>query len=176
MARQHLVKCKYCGKTFDTNKVPFVKPSSTRYAHKECYEVNAQKLTQEDEDKKDLYDYINKLFKGSYNVAGVNSYIKRFKEEYNFSYSGIKKALVYFYEVKGNPLDKANGNIGIVPYVYKDAFNYYYSLWEAKQKNEDKDIKDFCPEERVIIIAPPERHINRKKLFTFLDEEEQNAE
>lgn len=173
---KHLVKCKYCGKTFDASVVPFVKPASNRYAHKTCYEEFTEKQKQEEQDKQDLYLYLDKIFKGSYNIAGVNTYLKKFREEYGYTYSGIKKALVYFYEVKGNSLEKANGNIGIVPYVYKDAFNYYYALWEAKQKNEDKRIEDYLPEEKIIIIAPPERKINRKQFFTFLDEEEENAQ
>ena len=28
------------------------------------------------------------------------------------------------YDIKGNPKEKANGGIGIIPYVYKDALNY----------------------------------------------------
>jgi hypothetical protein len=48
--------------------------------------------------------------------------------KYNYTYSGIHRSLEYFYEVKGNSLDKANGGIGIVPFVYQDAYNYYYSL------------------------------------------------
>ncbi len=31
-----------------------------------------------------------------------------------------------FYEVKQNPVEKSNDGIGIVPWVYKQAFNYYY--------------------------------------------------
>lgn len=170
---KHLVKCKYCNKVFDTNLVPFVKPTSNRYAHKECYEAFIKKQEQEEQDKQDLYSYLDKLFKGSYNMAGVNTYLKKFREDYGYTYSGIKKALVYFYEVKGNSLEKANGNIGIVPYVYKDAFNYYYTLWEAKEKNKDKEIENYLPEEKVIVITPPERKIHKKQFFTFLDEEEQ---
>ena len=50
------------------------------------------------------------------------------------------KSLVYFYQVKGNPISKANGALGIVPYVYQDAYNYYYSLFMAQQANKDKTL------------------------------------
>lgn len=33
---KHMVVCKICGKRFDTNEEPFVKVSSTRYAHEAC--------------------------------------------------------------------------------------------------------------------------------------------
>lgn len=172
MAKQHLVKCKYCGKVFDANIIPFEKPASNRYAHKTCYTQFLEKQKQEEADRNALYEYIDKLFQGKYNIAGVNSYIKKYREEYNFTYSGIHKALVYFYEVKGGSLEKSNGNIGIVPYVYKDAFNYYYSIWEANQKNENKVIADYLPEEKIIKIPVPQRNLRQRELFTFLDEEE----
>ena len=176
MAKQHLVKCKYCGKTFDANVIPFAKPASNRYAHKTCHEEFLAAQQQEEADKQALYEYINELFNGSYNYAGVNSYIKKYLEDYNYTYSGIRKALVYFYEVKGNSIEKANGNIGIVPYVYKDAFNYYYALWEAKQKNENKRMEDYLPKEKVIRIPTPQRKLRVRKLFSFLDEEEEHGE
>lgn len=91
--------------------------------------------------------------------------------EYNFSYTGILKALIYFFEIKGNDIDKANDGIGIVPYIYKDAYNYYYSLWIAKQKNIDKDISNFIPKVKQITIKRPVRKERKRKLFTFLDEE-----
>ena len=173
---KHLVKCKYCGKMFDASVVPFAKPSSNRYAHKSCYDNFMAAQKQEELDKQELYDYINKLFNGDYNFAGVNTYLKKYVDEYHYTYSGIRKALVYFYEVKGNSTDKANGNIGIVPYVYKDAFNYYYALWEAQQKNEDKKMEDYLPKEQIIKIPVPQRKLKQRKLFSFLDEEEEHGE
>ena len=83
----------------------------------------------------------------------------------------MQKALTYFYEVKGNSIEKANGGIGIIPYIYKDAYNYYYSLWLARQKNEAKQIDLYVPQVKEIIIAPPKRKPKKRPLFTFLDEE-----
>jgi hypothetical protein len=70
---------------------------------------------------------------------------------------------------KGN-FDIAYESIGIVPYVYNDALNYYLALWMAKQKNENKDIKE--PTVKVIKANRPETKVKKRKLFTFLDEEE----
>ncbi len=96
----------------------------------------------------------------------INSFIK----EYNYTYSGMLKALVYFHEVKGNPIQERSG-IGILPYIYKDAYNYYYALWEAQQKNEGKKISDYVPVVREVRIPVPERKIEKRNLFSFLDEE-----
>lgn len=145
--------------------------SEGKYAHKKCVELeNKRELT----DKEKLDRYIMKLFGTEYVHQRVRRQINTYISDYNYSYSGIQKALIYFYEIKGNSLDKANGGIGIVPYIYQDAYNYYYALWEAQQKNQGKDISNFIPKEKVITISPPQRKIKKRKLFTFLDEEEMN--
>ena len=69
-------------------------------------------------DKEELNEYIKKLFKIDYVDARIQKQIKQYVEEYHYSYSGIRKALIYFFEIKGNSIEKSNGGIGIVPYVY----------------------------------------------------------
>lgn len=88
----------------------------------------------------------------------------------------MHKSLVYFYEIKKNDISKANGSVGIIPYCYQDSYNYYYSLWLAKQRNENKEIKDYIPQERIITIPVPRRKTRQRKIFTFLDEEVQGDE
>ena len=54
-----------------------------------------------------------KLLNISYIDARIHKQIKQYIEENNYTYSGIHKSLTYFYEVKGNPVSKANGGIGM---------------------------------------------------------------
>ena len=63
------------------------------------------------------------------------------------------KTLIYFYEVKHNTIDKSNGRIGIIEYVYNDASKYYYAIWQAQQinleqMNEAKEITKTYKESR----------------------------
>ena len=167
----HPVVCVYCKTRFDRDKVECVQVSAKRYAHKECSMSEAEKLSQEQKDKQELEEYIMKLFKTSYVEPRVQKQIKQFREEYHYTYSGIRKALIYFYEVKGNSIEKANGGIGIVPYTYTNAFNYYYSLWEAQQKNENKKVQEYVPIVKEIIISRPQRKLKKTQFFKFLDEE-----
>ena len=102
-----------------------------------------------------LEDYVQKLLGDDYNKARVNKQIKDYVAE-GYSLSGILKSLIYFYEVKGNSKDKANGGIGIVPYVYKDAYNYYYSLYLANLQNKEKDVKEITSKVREITIPLPQ--------------------
>ena len=115
-----IIKCYYCGKTFDRDKLPYVQVSAKRYAHQECSLTEEEKRNKEEQDKCDLENYIMQLFKTDYVDARIHKQIKQYREEYNYTYSGIRKALVYFFEIKGNSIEKANGGIGIVPYVYKE--------------------------------------------------------
>ena len=168
----HQVKCLYCGQIFDRDKVPFIQVSKRRYAHKECSMSEDEKKLQENKDREELYDYIMKLFNISFVDPKIQKQIKKYIEENNYTYSGIKKALVYFFEIKGNSVEKANGGIGIVPYVYTQAYNYYYSLWLAQQKNEDKIVQEYIPKVKEIVIPIPEKNPRKRKLFSFLDDEE----
>lgn len=97
----------------------------------------------------------------------VNSYI----EKYQYTYTGMQKALIYFYEVQGNEVDTTNPTLGIVPYIYDEAYNYYYELWKINKENSNKDLEHFCPETLEVHIPPPQRKIKKRKLFTFLDKE-----
>ena len=83
------------------------------------------------------------------------------------------KALKYWYEVKRNPIDKDRG-LGIIPYVYKQAYDYYYGIWLAAEQNKTKNMSEYIPKDIVIHVKPPERDIKKRKLFSFLDEEDEN--
>lgn len=172
----HKVKCYYCGITFDRDKLKeCCQVNSRRWAHTECHERAQAEKTQSQKDLEALEEYIINLLGLDYIDARIRKQINTFHDEKGYSYSGIHKALVYFYEVKQNSTEKANGGIGIVPYVYQDAYNYYYHIWMAKQTNEAKPIEQYIPQERVITIPPPKRVDKRKKLFTFLEQEETDS-
>lgn len=169
----HKVKCFYCGNTFDRDKEEFSQVQTKRYAHKSCHEEHESKKTQEEKDEENLRKYIKKLFNISTIPQKINKQIEKFVKENNYSYSGIERSLIYFYEIKGNSLDKSNGGIGIVPWVYDDAWRYYYSIWQAKQKQDyviTNQIDSLIPQEEIVIITTPQRKPKKRQIFTFLDE------
>lgn len=167
----HTVICKYCGIKFDRDKYPFVQVSSRRYAHKECAEVEEKELEEKKSEKTELDNYIMELFNEDYVNPRIQKQIKQYVEEYDYTYSGIRKTLIYFYEVKGNSIKKSNGGIGIVPYIYNEAYSYYYLIEKAKQVNQDKNLERFKLKEEIVHIKSPERKIRKKRFFSFLDEE-----
>lgn len=169
---KHIVTCIYCKQKFDRDSIPFIQVSQRRYAHRDCSDKENIRLKQEEKDKIELEEYIMKLLGEEYISPRVRKQINTYREQYQYTYSGIKKALIYFFEIKGNSIERANGGIGIVPYVYKDAFNYYYSIWEANQKNKNKITENYKPLEKIVKIPIPQRKLKTRKLFSFLDEEE----
>ena len=158
----HNVICKICGQTFDRDKVPFELVSARRYAHLECAEKHRQSLSEKDK----LNEYIKELFKLEYVSPRIQKQIKNYIEEFNFTYSGILKTLIYYFEIKNGDISKANGGIGIVGYIYEEAKEYYRRIETANLKNIDVKIENNDLE---IFITPKELKPLKKKKFSFLD-------
>ena len=164
------VTCAYCQKPMSKKDEDCVMIGNGKYVHKACQALEEKR---EKTDKEQLEDYIKNLFGTTYIDPRVRAQIKKYVEEFNYTYSGIRKALIYHYEIKGGDKSKANGGIGIVPYVYENAYNYYYSLWEAQQKNKDVKVELYTPKIKEIVIPRPERKVKKRQLFSFLDEEDE---
>lgn len=170
MAKLALVKCKYCGDSFSRENEEFEKIGN-RYAHKLCYENHLSTLTKEEKDKEDFYQYLKELM-GQYNYIIVNKLAEKYIKENGYTYSGMTKTLHYFYIIKGNPIEKANGSIAIIPYVYDEAKQYFYSIEKANKLNADKRIEKNMFATKVIHIASPQVKKKKKKFFNFLDKGE----
>ena len=172
----HRVKCSICGEYFDRDRIEFVATSARRYAHKSCYDKKQDNSSEETRHKQLIFDYTLKLFGSHFNKKRIELQLKKImKENAFFTYSGIYKTLVYWYEVRRGDVEKSHYSIGIVPYIYKDAYNYYYNIWLAQQANADKNIEVFKPKEKIVVIKNPVRKPKIKRnifSFKFLDEEE----
>ena len=161
----HPVTCYYCGVKFDRDKEPTVQVSARRYAHKECAEKHNEEKSEEEKDLESLEQYIMKLFDEPFVNARIKKQIKDYQKQYGYTYSGMLKALIWFFEVKGNSTEKANGGIGIIPYVYKDAYNYYYNLYLAQIVNQEKDVGQYQAKVREIVIQSPKAPPKKIRLF-----------
>ena len=167
----HYVKCPKWGETFDRDIIQAVKINGRRYGHAKCYPDNnnfvplvEKKISEEQKIK----NYAKSILKEQYVAARVNKQIKDFLAE-GYTASGILKTLIYWYEIKHNDISKAMGGIGIVPYVYKQALDYYYNLYLAEMANVDKDIDEYRPKEIFISIDLPKKE---KELKLWEDEDE----
>lgn len=149
------VKCLYCGKYFDREKEPWEKPRGNRYAHKSCCENRSVEEKEEDE----FYKYAHALLGESYNYSKTksqaNKYIKSGK-----TYKNIILALKYFYEVKENSTAEANGGIGIIPYIYDEAIEYWEEKEEIVNRKVDEDLSDFQVKKVCIKRKPIQKPVN----------------
>ena len=152
----HAVRCVYCGEIFDRDKEVCVEVSPRRYAHATCD-------TQATEDLKELEEYIKKIFCETTVNAKIKKQINDFRKEYGYTYSGILKCLKWWFEIQGNTIDKAMGGIGIVPYIYKEVEKYYYSIYIAQEKNQNKELNNQVIE---VVVSPPARD-EKKRLFNI---------
>lgn len=169
----HPVKCSICGETFDRDKIECVNTSTRRYAHKSCYDKQQGSLSEEEKMKQNIFEYTRKLFKENYNKKRIETHLaKIMKENTEYTYSGVYKTLIYWYEVKHGDISKSNFSLGIVPYVYNDAFKYYKALWETQQRNNNKNILEYIPKQSVVKIKNPQRKpLKKERHFNILEEE-----
>ena len=164
---KHIVKCSICNVSFDTNEEPWVKTSSTRYAHKSCADKKEESKTQDEKDYEKLEKYILKLYDRDTLGAKISKQIRDYHRDYQYTFSGIQKSLVWWYEIKGNTVDEniTHTGIGIVPFIYDDAMKYFYSLFLAQLVNDNSDIGKIAIEE--IQIPPPRVRVKPPRLFNF---------
>ena len=181
----HYVICSVCEKRFDRDKEQAVKSGGRRYAHYDCMpdgelvplppQKPKKEKKKEDPDLTALKDYIYKLYGDKANWVLIMKQIKDFQNKYNYTLTGMLKSLVWFHEVKGNSpqvsLEKGHGGLGIIPYCYQDSYNYYYSLFVAKSRNDNVDVKAITSKVKEVTINPPQPHIV-KRFFNFLNEED----
>ena len=170
----HKVICLYCKNSFDRDKEAAKQISPRRYAHLKCWEEHLANMSQEEKDIEAFYDYTKKLFGEDYNYILTKKLAERYVKENNYTYSGMLKTLKWYYEKECHSLDKSNGSIGIIPYIYKQAMLYYYSLYQAQLINKEKNVYNFIsPKEKVINIESPRVYVRPPLMWLEEEEEEE---
>ena len=129
-------------------------------------------MTQEEKDIAAFYQYAKELFKEDYNYVLTKKLAENYVKD-GYSYSGMLKSLKWYYEKEGNSVEKSNGSIGIIPYVYQQARSYYYSLYQTQLMNQEKDLSNFkTAKERIINIESPRANVRPPRLWFEGDDDE----
>ncbi len=174
----HMVKCLYCGKMFDAQEdgknTIWFKPRKNRYAHIECGKQHEAEKTQDEKDYEQLYFYVKENQKENFYYVKFKKIVEAWQKDYGFTFNGMYYTLIYFYEVKKNSKEKfINGSIGIIPFCYKDAQNYYYNIYIASQRAGTGSYD--ATKRRIVEIEPPVARPKPIKLFN-LDMEDDDEE
>lgn len=146
----HIVTCRWCHEKFDTDEMSPDEwvasgKSGKAYYHKKCYIAKgtpgAQRPERVDSSDAELFklylesiiDFIERdLRRFDYDPGRIGMMMKDYRKKYGYTYKGMFFSVKYFFEIKKNSWDKANGAIGIVPYVYQEATDYWVER-EAKE-------------------------------------------
>jgi hypothetical protein len=162
--KKAIIKCKYCGEPVDKKSDDCIKVTN-RYAHKHCYD----QAPPEEHAEEDFYNYCSHLFGRSYDHVRTRRMAEKFlKENTNWTFQGMLKSLQWFYDIKKHSTDGANGSIGILPFIYEQAKQYYYEVYVAEQSAK---IIEETPESREVDIEIPHYEKNKKRI-KLLDFEE----
>lgn len=119
-----LVKCPKCGTK--NEKENTIKHGKSYYCV-ECFE--------DLEEYKNLIATICEIYRIETPTIQMLSQIKDYKSKYNFTNSGIKYTLKFYYEILENSV-MDNVALGIVPYFYDKAKNYYKNRFDLEEKAE----------------------------------------
>lgn len=137
MARLGIVHCRVCKKPIDRNKltenIDWVMPSKNWFYHIDCYKTwcegksNYKDITKKETQEEYLENikyYLYKDLKINVNFSKLTQQIQTFLKR-GYTLKGILFTLIYFYDIQKGSIDKSQGGIGIVPYVYEDAKQYW---------------------------------------------------
>lgn len=161
---KHIVKCLYCKKDFDANQEEYVKPRANRYAHKEC----AKKEELRQKTLEQIHEKMQHILGVNYSSQKINKQIKKFLEE-GKTEVGILQTLEYWYDIKKNTPEKANGGIAIVDWVYGEAMNYFYNKRQYQNINNNApDYANYLQETKTLVFKPkPIQKPKGVKLFNL---------
>ena len=111
-------------------------------------------LTEEEsKQKRSLISYIEELF-GEKANAKTYTQIKNLMRDYPyFTYVGLEQSIRFFYEIKENPI--TNQGLGIGPYVYDQAQEYFKNLGEVQSHNASISNVNELYAHKKVRIAPP---------------------
>lgn len=154
---------------FDRDKEPWEQITVNRYAHKLCAEKNKVTVSTQEQDYNQLVEYIEKLFGVGYVSAKIAKQIRDYRQMYGYTFSGMLGTLIYWFEIRKGTLDKANGGIGIIPYVYDQAKEYYAKINAANELN--AGVVNYKWKVTEIEIEAPQPEPRSVKLFKLKEEE-----
>ena len=160
--------CKQAVEKIEENKV-VGKNNHTRYWHPDCLREDRNKKERkmaEEMGRKAIFNYLIDLgMKPNYAFWGRQR--NDFINKYGYCDSGILMALKYWFGEKKNSIEKANGGMGIVPYIYDEAQRYYKNIILKKRKLAEQAIRQQQEKNKVIKIS--ENKIDTRKKYIDLN-------
>ncbi len=128
-----------------------------RYYCKVCYENK----TKESNDYKNLIQFICDIYEINVPTGFMFAQIKNFKEQYNYTYKGMELTLDYFYNVKTDNTPDTDKGLGIIPYIYEEAKQFFIEKRNIKKNTEGIDIQGITNIVNVIHIKKSDQRVEK---------------
>lgn len=181
-----LRKCVICNENIGADEISV--PYKKRYAHQRCFNI-AMKTLQKDKseqiekvceqkksgrkpkaelkdalseeeyvNKQKYYQYLKMLVDDNKLSAKIYVLSEDYIKRYNFTYENMYKTLVYLHEILEKEL--TGDIVGLIPYYYSEAMQYYSSVERIVEINKNADISQMY-KEKTIIIQPKHKKIKQ---------------
>lgn len=160
MARK--VKCPECGTFNDKENAIY---HNSKYYCKICYDNKMR----ESQDYKDLIAYICELYEIDAPTGWMLKQIKDFKEQFHYTYRGMKTTLNFFYEIQEGHDTADSMGIGIIPFVYDDAKKFYVDKKAVKDSVTELSLENIASNKRIIKVKRGNESENLYKDMAFID-------
>ena len=113
---------------------------------------------EEYEKKQQYYKYLRKIIGENELSAKVYALTEDYIRRYDFTYENMQQTLVYLHEIIEK--DLVGDVVGLIPYYYSEAMQYYDAINKVVEFNEGIDISKMY-KEKTIIVQPKRRRIKQ---------------
>ncbi len=131
-------RCYCCGQYFYKSETPHVEIHKGKFAHSVCSEIHIK---------------MKSILKQGYNEAKINKQIKDNLVK-DITPDKVLKTLEYWYDIEQNDASLAAGGIGIVPFIYQEAEQYFERKNRINQTPK-KNINDYLTDDIIVTKIKP---------------------
>lgn len=165
------VYCAVCKQTLDPEDAAQVAPNVY------CCQIHVHEWTCRQRDKEEKrkrkekeerdYQLLVETICFYYNVDELTSLMKRqikdFKRDYQYTYSGIRGTIDYCFRLVEPPLvPMVNAGLGIVPYYYEKAKEFYCRRREIRRQMQSLEVED-VGQKRVVVIQAADLEESKRR-------------
>lgn len=171
------VKCMVCGQQIEKSEAI---PYKNRYVHEQCFNSLAAMATkpqpakkktkkadkkvkapaiklpvseEEYSEKKSFFNLLKEISKIDRLGAKEYKISSDMAERYGFTWQGMEDTLRYLTEIQERELN--DGGLGLIPYYYEEAQNFYQSLKEIEKRNEGIVLEDLYKTKTIRMKSKP---------------------
>ena len=131
-------KCALCGESFEKEELTL--KSGKKYCAN-CLIIKEEESLKNKSDWDLLFEYICSIYKIKVPTGMMFSQLKQYRQDYNYTNTGMYYTLKYFYEILESKVLEDSG-LGIIPYFYDKAKRHYNKVFDIQDMAENFEDKE----------------------------------